>query len=553
MEQGSVASLSSGRPVAVEGVVSPKGGTVRVAVVVVTWNRRELVSRVLEDLAAQSVGANTLDVVMVDNASTDGTLEHLRERFAPERVVENPTVRADEPAFRPPQRGTGTNRAGFASMTIVRNHANLGGCGGFNTGFAFVERVLDAPDASARPEFVWLVDDDVRLPSDACAQLARAMRSDGRIGLVGSRTVHIDRREETIETTIYYDPETGDMGDTPGASHPRAAEHSVWVASTGGTKGARAFTGLRDVDVVSACSLLARWSDVKEIGYWDRRYFIYCDDADWSLRFGRAGRRVVCNLDAMVFHTPWHYKLTPARLYYAQRNAVWMAEKVLAAGRLRPVIARRLARLVRDSLKAFAFRRLVHAGVILRTVEDVCLRRGGKLDFKIPEPEALPGLLLRLGLVRPDRRVALLCARPAQVPAAKEFAGRVRAAAAALGAAPPKFVEVVSPDVRDAGEPGMGVVRVECGTGRWPRVWRAVRMVFSAPDAAVVFDNTNDFPLMRCPVTIHVDSRDPERALAEPDTLAGRASFLARLVRALVLCVVYIARLKPYARTSRYG
>ena len=36
------------------------------------------------------------------------------------------------------------NKAGFRSLTIVRNHENLGGCGGFNTGFAFIEKYLDA-------------------------------------------------------------------------------------------------------------------------------------------------------------------------------------------------------------------------------------------------------------------------------------------------------------------------------------------------------------------------------------------------------------------------
>ena len=42
----------------------------------------------------------------------------------------------------------------------------------------------------------------------------------------------------------------------------------------------------------------------------------------------RAGYRVVCNLDAVVFHTPWFQKLTPARLYYSQRNIVWVIQKV---------------------------------------------------------------------------------------------------------------------------------------------------------------------------------------------------------------------------------
>ena len=75
--------------------------------------------------------------------------------------------------------------------------------------------------------------------------------------------------------------------------------------------------------------MLARWGGVKKVGFWDYRYFIYCDDADWCLRFAQAGYRVVLSLDAVVYHTPWHHKLTPARAYYAMRNIMWVLRKVL--------------------------------------------------------------------------------------------------------------------------------------------------------------------------------------------------------------------------------
>lgn len=152
----------------------------RIACCVVTWNRREDVARVVGAISQQSAGASRIHLVVIDNASTDGTLEHLLETWSPDRIVDNPTDRVHEPRFAPSAEH-GPNRGGFASMTVVRNSANHGGCGGFNTGFAFVDAHLDI-------DHLWFVDDDADLEPDTLERLLEAMGSDESIGLVGSRT-----------------------------------------------------------------------------------------------------------------------------------------------------------------------------------------------------------------------------------------------------------------------------------------------------------------------------------------------------------------------------
>jgi GT2 family glycosyltransferase len=266
----------------------------RVAAIIVTWNRRELVSAVLEALAEQSIGAGVIDLVVVDNHSTDGTLEGLVERWNPDRVVDNRTAHAHLPAFVERDPARGPNRGGFRSLTIVRNADNMGGCGGFNTGFEYIAHAMDtdgARSAGTAPDFVWLVDDDIDVAPDTLERLVATMRSDARIGLVGSRTMDINSREDTIETTIYFDPTTGSwrIRPAPGIAW-RAIARVSGRPSVGGPKGRHYyFSGVREVDIVSACSMLARWSAVREIGFWDYRYFIYCDDADWCLRFAEGG------------------------------------------------------------------------------------------------------------------------------------------------------------------------------------------------------------------------------------------------------------------------
>ncbi|MBK7404153.1 MAG: glycosyltransferase [Phycisphaerales bacterium] len=479
------------RPVAVEAPVRAPN----VAALLVTWNRKEMVAQVLEDLSRQTFPIDRLDVVVCDNASTDGTAEHLRERFRPEREVDNPTDAAHKPAFRAPDSVGGPNTLGFRSLTIIRNTANLGGCGGFNTDLAFVERVLDDAGASSRPDYVWLVDDDVRMPAETCERLVRTAESDESIGLVGTRTVHIERPAETIETTIYFNPETGLMDDHPARGHRLEGSHREWVSRVGGPKGEREFEGLREVDVVSACSMLARWSGVRKVGLWDWRYFIYCDDADWCMRFAKAGYRVVLNLDATVLHTPWHYKLTPARLYYAQRNVVWMMEKVLPPAELRRVVARRLYTLMRDSASALVMRRGFHAEIMRRTVDDICLGRAGKLSFDGPAEQGIGPAAERAGLLRPGARLAFLCRDGRSIGWAGQVRSEIRQFAAERGLTPPDFTEIVRNDAPGAEATPEGVERIV-----YSRRWRR------APPAALPVEAE-----ARCGRGVRPDQRLPAR------------------------------------------
>lgn len=537
-----------------------------VAVVIVTWNRREDVSRAVEALSRQDVDRSHLDVIVVDNASEDGTLEDLRERWRPERIVQNPTPRAHEPAFALQGSDTGVrNAGGFRSLTVIRNQDNLGGCGGFNTGLSYVADVLDAPAGQAsspskhRPDYVWLVDDDIDLPPDALRRLLEAMRRDERIGLVGSRTCDINERDRTIESTIYLDPDTGLMSDEPSPVHPLAASHAEWAREVGGTRGYGAYRGVREVDVVSAASLLARWSGVREVGLWDHRYFIYCDDADWCRRFATAGYRVVLNLDAVVFHTPWHLKLTPARLYYAQRNLLWMLQKALPRERLRRVMARRVGQLLRDSLRAEIHRRHGHAEIIRRSVHDAATGRGGKLDFAPKPAQDVIAALEAAGALRREARVLTVCTRPSHVARATELRALVRERLADGGRPTdePRWVEMVRNTVRGAhDEPAdERAERIVYAPHKASRLRRQIPLLTDPPTVVVVFGNDNDVPVIRGICNLHIEDRPDavERAVLERQGPRERLRFIARWGATALLALWWLARLAPYRSSGRYG
>lgn len=500
---------------------------VSVVAVVVTWNRRGDVTRVLRRLGAMDTGDAALHVVVVDNASTDGTAEAIEGAFGVDRWVDHRSSGGSVGSFAVSE--TGGSSFGGASLTVVRNDANLGGCGGFNSGFGAVRELFGEPGSERGPDFVWLLDDDIDLPTDALARLRRAAEMDPNIALVGSRTVDLNDRKTTIESTIYYDRDAGTMGPARDGD-PESLREAV--------------EGVRDVDIVSACSMLVRWAAVEGVGFWDDRFFIYCDDADWCLRIKRAGWRVVCALDAVVYHTPWTHKLTPVRGYYLHRNLLWMNAKHLEGRGLRRVWLRWSWRLLRQAKSAALNRRMTEAVLTVRAVSDAVRGIGGKLAFEADRCGVVEAME-RVGALGGE--VVVLASGRAGFDAAESLRARVANELIAGGrsAAMPRWRVVLKEG--DAG-PAHGGDAPMAGAGRVPIVrfsptrlgkLRAHGAFWKRrPDAVVVMDGVCEFPLLLGKTTLHVSSDDVSMATAEPGGFGAVASFGAAWARTLVRTIV---------------
>lgn len=126
----------------------------RVAAVVVTYNRKDLLLECVDAILAQTV-STLCDVIVIDNLSTDGTTEALA-----------PYVRD-------------------GSVTYVRMEQNLGGAGGFQRGMReAVERDYD---------YVWAMDDDCLPRPDALEYLvAYAEALEGQFGFLSSKVLWKD-------------------------------------------------------------------------------------------------------------------------------------------------------------------------------------------------------------------------------------------------------------------------------------------------------------------------------------------------------------------------
>ncbi|MCY7400650.1 MAG: glycosyltransferase family 2 protein [Nocardioides sp.] len=212
-----------------------------VAVVVVTFNRADLLVGMLDGLAAQTHRPDA--VIVIDNASTDHT-----------RAVLD--ARDDLP------------------LHVTTTGTNLGGAGGFHLG------VRAAHDGGF--DRVWLMDDDVVPAPDCLAALMAvdedcliAVREDLSGALVEKAAVHFDLRN-------------------PLAIRPKRSAVDTAYADRA------SMPALVEVQNVAFEGFMTRRSVVAEIGFPDPEFFIFFDDAEYAVRARLAGRHIWAVRDAVL-------------------------------------------------------------------------------------------------------------------------------------------------------------------------------------------------------------------------------------------------------------
>ena len=257
-------------------------GTESVAVVVVTYNRADLLARMLLGLAALDRAPDA--VIVIDNASTDHTADVLAGSALP-------------------------------GLQVVRNDDNVGGAGGFHRGVkAAYEQGYDR---------IWLMDDDV-VPAPDCLRILMAQDEACLMAV----------REDTGGALVEKSAISFDL------SNPLAIKPKTKMVET--TYGTRAAMPERvEIEAIAFEGFLVRREVIGEIGLPDPSYFIFYDDVDFAVRARQAGHRIWAIRDAVLVRQldfDQQYDLVGWKGYYMYRNlfAVHLRYGENALVRLKP-------------------------------------------------------------------------------------------------------------------------------------------------------------------------------------------------------------------------
>jgi GT2 family glycosyltransferase len=235
---------------------------VRASVIVVSHNHRHQLGRCLASLAATTEA----ELILVDNASSDGSADFVDENFPNVRIIRNETNR------------------GFGGAS------NLGASQAVGEYLAFLN-----PDTTIEPG--WL---------DA---LIGALEADPLAGLATSKILLLNDPER-INTCGNDTHITGlTLCRGMGAEHGDLRE-------------------LEEVNAVSGAAFVLRRELFQELGGFDETFFLYMEDTDLSWRARLAGLRCLCVPSSVVLHD-YALRFGPHKTFFQERNRYLMLLKSL--------------------------------------------------------------------------------------------------------------------------------------------------------------------------------------------------------------------------------
>src|SRR5258708_2254210 len=208
-------------------------GQPKVAIVVLNTNHKADTLGCLLTIERNTYVNRT--VIVLDNASTDGSVQAIEENFP--------------------------------WALIVPLTKNLGYAGNNNAG---IQLALEQG-----ADWVLVLNEDTLLDPECLAQLVAAGEAEPRIGIVGPMVYHHDE-PRVIQSA------GGQLNRHWEATHLGQNEDDRGQ-----------FAALHDVDYISGCAILVRRGVVQQVGMLDERFYYYWEETEWCLRARQHGWRIV--------------------------------------------------------------------------------------------------------------------------------------------------------------------------------------------------------------------------------------------------------------------
>jgi GT2 family glycosyltransferase len=235
-----------------------------VSVVVLNCNGKVLLERCLTSIFNSD--CKSLEIILVDNGSVDGSIEFVREEFG------------NDP-----------------KLKIILNESNLGVAEGHNVGIRH-----------SRGRYIAFLDNDTQISSKWFNELVKALELDPTIGAVQSKIMLMDK-QNTFDST-------GGFIDYYGVS----CERGNRIQDIG------QYENITEIFHSKCSAMIVRRDVLDEVGWFDNRYFTHYDDTDLCWRIWLRGYRVIYVPTTFAYHnvsfTASELKLDET--YYLAKNCI---------------------------------------------------------------------------------------------------------------------------------------------------------------------------------------------------------------------------------------
>jgi hypothetical protein len=243
-------------------------------IIILVWNGKKYLSKLFEGLDVLSYPKEKYKILVLDSASTDGSLEFL-ERLEKEGKIE-----------------------------LMKLQKNFGFCGGNNVGMEM------ALKNSAK--YVVLLNQDTFVEPDFLNELVKAAGSEEKIGVVQALLLYNDGK--TINSL-------GNQNHILGYGWCEGNYQQLTTCNS-------QLTTQKEITYASGAAVLYKAEMLKKIGLFDENYFSYNEDADICHRARMVGYKTVLASKAIVYHD-YHFPTdkNKKRYFWMEKNRLYMVWK----------------------------------------------------------------------------------------------------------------------------------------------------------------------------------------------------------------------------------
>ena len=223
-----------------------------VSTIIVNWNTCEILRNCLVSIFASTKDVE-FEVIVIDNASSDGSVDMVKSEFPQVEIIVN------------------TENRGFAAAN--------------NQGITI-----------ARGRYVLLLNSDTVVLDNAIDEAVAFADTHPEAAVVGCRVLSPDR---SLQPTCFMFPSL--------LNHLLFVTYLYKLFPRSKLFGREQMTWwnrdkAKEVDVVTGCFMLVRKTAIKQVGEMDTRFFMYAEETDWCYRFRKAGWKNMFTPSAQIVH-----------------------------------------------------------------------------------------------------------------------------------------------------------------------------------------------------------------------------------------------------------